>query len=311
MTAGPVGPESARRIATIYGARGTAWVERLPMTLRELADTWQLTHIGEPFAGVRTAFVAPVTDRGGRALVLKVSSDLDSARFEHEALAHWNGSGAVRVLGFEPNLGAILEERLTPGSSLKDADLNGPEAVDVFVDVVTALRASESVAAGLPAFSYWLKPLDLPQSPAPSPSLELHIRQARAVTETLLGIPSKQRVLHGDLHHSNILRGHGGWLAVDPKPVVGPEEAEAAAFLRNLRCQVIGLADPLEVLTSRTLAIATRLDFDPVRVAGWAFVMGVIAAVWAQEDREGEGEVEKWLRCAAVLRQTYDRVRTG
>ena len=43
----------------------------------------------------------------------------------------------------------------------------------------------------------------------------------------------KTLLLHGDLHHDNILFDKKrGWLAIDPKGIIGEAEIEVSAFLK-------------------------------------------------------------------------------
>jgi streptomycin 6-kinase len=110
-------------------------------------------------------------------------------------------------------------------------------------------------------------------------------------------------VLHGDLHHHNLLASERAtWLAADPKGLVGPRQAEAAALLRNPRHFILGHPDRAALLADRVAILAERLDDDAARIAGWSYVLAVVAARWAADDREGDAEVTRWLACADALR---------
>ncbi|MGQ0670761.1 MAG: aminoglycoside phosphotransferase family protein, partial [Actinomycetota bacterium] len=65
-------------------------------------------------------FVAPVERADGTRAVLKISYLDDETRHEGDALAFWDGDGAVRLLDADPGIGALLLERLEPGTSLFD-----------------------------------------------------------------------------------------------------------------------------------------------------------------------------------------------
>jgi streptomycin 6-kinase len=251
-------------------------------------------------------FVAPVVDQRGRKLVLKVAPELEWAEHEYQALMHSAGHGSVRALAFDRELIALLEERLEPGVSLRDAGVGESESAQTLVDVIGKLRNAPCAARGLPHINAWLMRLGKAGSSTVSASYRSHLQSARRLSGQLLGSSTRATVLHGDLHHGNLLRRGSDWVAIDPKGVVGPEEVEPAAFLRNLRSHLLERRDAVSVLTERTAFISEQLGYQPSRVAGWSYVMSVVAATWAREDSEGADEVAKWLRRADALRCVHD-----
>jgi streptomycin 6-kinase len=74
-------------------------------------------------------------------------------------------------------------------------------------------------------------------------------------------------------------------------------------MLRNPRRYLLENSNRAEVIRSRISAVASHLDFDPMRVAQWGFVLAVLAAVWAAEDGEGEVEMDRWLAIAVTIRE--------
>lgn len=102
------------------GEAGRAWLAELPGIVGELRERWSLTAMGPAFEGGRVGFVAPVERADETRAVLKISYVDDETRHEGDALAFWDGAGAVRLLDADPVLGALLLERLEPGTSLFD-----------------------------------------------------------------------------------------------------------------------------------------------------------------------------------------------
>ena len=73
-------------------------------------------------------------------------------------------------------------------------------------------------------------------------------------------------VLHGDLHHFNILAAERQpWLAIDPKGVVGEPVYETGALLRNPWPDLLSLPDPGRILARRVDQLAEELGFDRAR----------------------------------------------
>lgn len=72
-------------------------------------------------------------------------------------------------------------------------------------------------------------------------------------------------LLHGDLHHYNILQRQSEWLAIDPKGIIGEREFEIGTFLKNPFCVV---EEPQETKqTARSLDLIIELTgFDRQKV---------------------------------------------
>ncbi len=231
------------------------------------------------------------TDRSGRRVVVKLEPDAAARDAEVRALRHWDGRGAARVLDVDDAPGAIVLERVVPGSSLREEAVPDPDAAAIAARVIGTLHAAAPPLPALPRIGDWLTYLDAPK---------------RALAEDLCRRSSGEVVLHGDLHHDNILRaGAGDWLAIDPKGVIGPREAEPAAFLRNPRDELLACADPVGLSRARARVMARVLDQDPSLLLGWACVLAGLAAVWASDGGEGPGEVKRWSECAAVLGEAW------
>ena len=101
----------------VNGEAGRSWLSALPDIVEELAARWSL-RVGHAFEGGSVAFTAPAERDDGTKAVLKVSFIDRETRHEGDALALWNGCGAVRLLDADPKHGALLLERLEPGTSL-------------------------------------------------------------------------------------------------------------------------------------------------------------------------------------------------
>jgi streptomycin 6-kinase len=124
--------------------------------------------------------------------------------------------------------------------------------------------------------------------------------QAERLFAELLSSAAAQVLLHGDLHHFNILSAERSpWLAIDPKGVIGEPAYEAGALLRNPFPKLLDLDDPGRLLSRRVSILAEALDLDARRIRGWAVAQAVLAAVWSIEDDESVNDY--WVTCADLL----------
>lgn len=106
-------PEVLRNHAVAAGAE--RWLGDLPALVNHLEQQWDIV-VGRPLAGATEAYVAEATTRAGLPVVLKLLVPLVGTRARHEitALRLADGQGCVALLRDDPDVGALLLERLGP-----------------------------------------------------------------------------------------------------------------------------------------------------------------------------------------------------
>jgi streptomycin 6-kinase len=253
-------------------------------TLRSLAQQWDVVLEGE-ILETPTGCVG-FGRRAGDSVVLKLPNpDADEAH-SAKALMHFGGSGAVRVLAHAH--GAMLLERATPGRPLTDLVTAGrdDQATAIICDVVAALHRVDlpaHIAARFPLIEDWGRELESCRDGAGVIPPDL-IDRAISCFRDLARSQGPRRLLHGDLHHHNILSDdRRGWIAIDPKGVIGETAYEIGAALRNPTSDPAVFAVP-SIIERRISIVSERLALDPDRVMRWAFAQGVLSAVWRVAD---------------------------
>jgi len=122
--------------------------------------------------------------------------------------------------------------------------------------------------------------------------------RAAAVRNELLASSPPPALLHGDLHHFNILSAERRpWLAIDPKGVVGDPAYEPAPFLYNPMDRILEASDSKKIVERRIEHLAEH--FDRQRIIGWALVQSVLSAWWSFQDHGGGHEPA--LRFAGLM----------
>ena len=113
---------------------------------------------------------------------------------------------------------------------------------------------------------------------------------------------SAPRLLHGDLHHYNVLfDSDRGWLAIDPKGVFGELEYEVGAVMRN-PAEGLRLFLSSSTIERRLEQLATGLSLNYERALRWTFAQAVLSAIWSVEDGYGVDATNSALRLAEVIR---------
>lgn len=257
---------------------------------------WSLT-LAPPFPSIALNYIAPATRADGTDCVLKVSRYIDDTRYEIAALRLWDTEGAVRVLAAVPESGALLIERLMPGTELTTvADADDDAATGIAVQLLTELwRPAPSVHELCP-LDRWCAAYERNREALIAGvdgfPVALFLR-ADALRRDLLASTVTPMVLHGDLHHHNILRAQRAeWLAIDPKGLVGDPCFDLCQFFRNPR------PVPLVVNRRRLDRFCADLGLDRRRVKAWCLVHAVLDACWAFEDGRS------WARAIAYAEET-------
>jgi streptomycin 6-kinase len=106
-------------------------------------------------------------------------------------------------------------------------------------------------------------------------------------------------LIHGDFHQFNILSSEHGWLAIDPKGVIGHPEYEVGPLMINPWDSFLNGTNP-RVQTERRLSILSeRLGFPRQRLLDWALCHAVLSAWWDTQPDGTGGEYS--LRCAELF----------
>src|SRR2546430_12284207 len=132
-------PDEVRaNVLRFFGDDGQAWIETLPAVVGALAGHWGLT-LGTSHGGGSHALVLDVTRLDGTPALLKVPVRDDENAAEAAALSCYRGDGAALLYDSNPATGALLLERLEPGTPLRDHP-DHQEAIDLACALLRRLR---------------------------------------------------------------------------------------------------------------------------------------------------------------------------
>jgi streptomycin 6-kinase len=275
------------------------------MSLRPLAEriaerarTWGVTV--EDTVETASSVVA-FGRRGDRPVVLKVLHQPGDEWRCGEVLEAFGGRGVVRA--YEHVGGAVLLERLDPGTPLARVALDGrdDEAAAILAGVV-ARMAPGAPPAGVATVEGWGKGFAWYLARGDGQIPRALVEQARHLYARLCASQRGTRLLHGDLQHYNVLYDSGrGWVAIDPKGVVGEVEYEIGASLRN-PCERPALFATRETVERRLRCYEATLHLDTDRARAWGFAQAVLSAIWSVEDGFAVGPEDPALLLAGALR---------
>jgi streptomycin 6-kinase len=213
-------------LQNLYGKEGKRWLDGLPNRVDELSITYRLTNL-KPFQNLSYNYVAH-GHQGDRPVVLKIGFDKAAIHKEVEALCCFKDFGVVELIVSGDDF--LLMERALSGVSLKTYF---PEFDDKAINHTAAVikrlhQACIPTQHTFPHIKDWLSTLD---SDLDIPTD--YLKNTRKIRDHLLETSRGDVLLHGDLHHENILQMSDGWVAIDPKGVLGETLFDVAAFIRN------------------------------------------------------------------------------
>ena len=254
---------------------------------------WDLIPDGSPIV-TNTSRLLPVRHRGEPA-ILKLATH-EEERLGGVLMEWWDGDGAARVLARDGD--ALLLERAEGTASLADMARTGrdDEACQILCAVAARLHAPRPKLLPDPVpLAHWFRELE----PAAAAHGGILIRCA-AMARSLLAEPREVGVLHGDLHHGNVLDfGVRGWLAIDPKCLMGERGFDFANIFTNP-----DLDDPTRPVATEPDRFARRLQvvteaagLERERLLRWILAWTGLSAAWFL----GDGDPATIDLCVAEL----------
>ncbi|MGH2494524.1 MAG: aminoglycoside phosphotransferase family protein [Ktedonobacteraceae bacterium] len=282
------------------GEEAIAWLERLPTVLANCERGWDII-IGPPFA-LSFNYVAPAVRPDGTQLVVKVCSLTDEFPQQPEALRLVDGRGMVQMIDCDTSEEVMLLERLIPGTMLREEE-NDEVSTSCAASIMQKIWRPVPENHPFKTVQDWEKGFDRLRQHydgGTGPFPKVLLGQAETLYRELSASMAEPVLLHGDLHHENILAAEREpWLAIDPKGVVGEPAYETGAWLRNPIPQLLDMPYPGRILARRIDQLSEQLGFDRARIRDWALAQAMLSAWWSMED---SGELSIFaITCAELL----------
>ncbi len=269
-------------------------------TVDAAVEQWGLVRDGDPIV-TPSSRLLPVTHRG-RAAMLKVPLVHEEA-LGGRLLAAWRGVGCAAVFAGDEH--SVVLERAVGGRDLTSLTRAGDDrgAIAVLGSVlgvlhgalaapapaVTTAHDTGDILAELPSLDEWFRALLTTDAASlgaltDDPASAAFLGRGRILARRLLHdtTPADTVVLHGDLHHENVLEfAPGDWRAIDPKGIVGHRAFDATAMLAN---PDRATAQDPRLLEQRVELLARSLGVDRSTILEWSVARSALSAVWSLED---------------------------
>jgi streptomycin 6-kinase len=281
-----------QKASRIFNDQGPAWVRELPSYLDRCIDMWQL-HDCRPITDLSINLVCYAHSRQYGEVVLKIQGPHTERYTEITALQRYNGRHSCRLHAADLSIPAMLLERIQPGTCLRALE-DKAEQLRIGVQMLALLPIPIEKDCGLPHYSMLLENVTQKMYAEfhPDQTMQNLLVTAHRFYADIEPEREPLVLLHGDLHHDNILRkGEGAWAVIDPQGVVGAAFLESGRFLQNHVLPEHGSIQPAEV-ASAIAVVAQSLGQPWQRIAKTLYILHLLSLCWSYEMKDDPQQLE-------------------
>jgi len=273
---------------------GVAFFDKIVVDLEKYAVLWCLSDFEQiDYYSVNCLFTCVSAKYG--PCILKISPHLKVTMTEYHMLKDYDGNGLCKVYEEDVVNGVLLLERIVPGIQLRDEpDLD--TRLDVFCKLFCELHKPPADKVKYPTYMDWVSRIAAyMRTRTDFKELSEKMTKAEEVCRCLwtkyIRIPTNpggEMLLHGDLHHDNILLSEDGYRIIDPKGVVGDPVFDIPRFILN--------EDDLEKGDNFAYIVRTleeKLDVPEQDIRMLFYVEKCMGNSWSVEDND-EIDTDDW-----------------
>jgi streptomycin 6-kinase len=268
-------------IRDLYSAEGEAWIKDLPSLLSQLGSKWNLRFLDVMpdltynFVGVLEMIPT------GETAILKMAPEGKNIETEVRWLQCLDAS-VPKVYWHDETRHAFLMERLTPGQSLKAMVKEGDDdtATQLICQTIRELQSHQQKQAEFAHIAGLAGSLSVLKNRLDG----MTVSKAESLFRDLTTDRTHDVVLHGDLHHDNILSSGSTWKVIDPHGYVGDPAFEVGSMIYNFWGCIPHDRSIAQIVERRLRILVEELPFDPQRIKAWAFCKTALSIAWTVED---------------------------
>lgn len=285
-----------------FGQAGIEWIKDLPGYLSECEVKWQLTNLYlVENLSINLICYAQSSIYGD--VVLKLQGPHAERKTEVAALQMFAVRQVCKLHAVDEKMAALLLERIMPGGNLKSYP-DKHEQLEIGAELVAKLPIQVNLTHGLPTYQTWISNAlnkILPRFSS-DPRLIKLINTADEIFNDISPPGSPQYLLHGDLHHENILQSHHqGWKIIDPHEVIDLPFMESARFIQN---HIMGENQELDFdqLDETISCFAWRLEQPKSLISRALFIVHALSTCWDLEMNSSQDQIETQIfECEYIL----------
>lgn len=301
-----IDPVLQQNVTGVFGEAGRIWLHNIGTVIDKYRDAWSLK-VFNPEHKLSFNIILPALCDDGREAILKLG--FPSAEFicEIEALKTMQGENIVELIRENADDGVMLLDRIKPGLELTELSRSQIEteghddrSTMIVCDIMQPVQKRLIDSNVFPHFKDWMRSAFSKYSHRYKDAGPVFLFEyAVSVYNELFGENDQDVLLHGDLHHYNILSSDESWKVIDPKGVIGPPILECGAYLRN-PIDLMDNPNPYKIVSRRVAVMSNHFRYSKKSVCDAGIAVSVLSACWSLESNGTYWE--NTAACAELLR---------
>ena len=272
------------KIINIYGEKGEVWIKDLPRIINLCIEKWSLTELKEA-DDLSYNFIMLGKSAHYGDVAIKIGVPHPEFNTELKALELYGGKNIIKCYDADLNLNAMVLERVRPGDNL--TSLEGLDnQLNIAADLIHKLPIVVKDGHGFPSYSDWIKRAfkRARDENKVGDKMLYFMDEVEKLYGELEAYNYNKVLLHGDLHHWNILKDRdSGWKVIDPKGVIGIAPMESARFIDN-HIDMVGESKKFNHLDNMVTVFSHKFKERKGNIAICYFILRVLSTCWTFED---------------------------
>ena len=291
--------EYIEKIKNLFGEEGEKWLDNLENVINDNIKKYGLTDL-KPVKNLSYNFVATAKSTKYGDVIIKIGlPDKDTIQ-EITALSIYNGNHACKCYEHDFKQGFYILEKLNPGTSLLNKS-NREKRIEIFSDLAKKLPVKVESNIKLPTFRETIdKAFNIARKDKKKyEKIIEYIEIADTEYKKIEDLNLDKYVLHGDLHHENILLDGDTYKAIDPHGRIGEKILEVGTFIEN---EIWNFGESSEQIRDIIYKVAKNMDEDIRTIAIAAFIIIVLSTAWSIEGNEMKMAERNYSICKELSR---------
>ena len=213
---------------------GTEFFHERIRIIEKYKEQWKLSEIEfKPEFSFNSMIFYAISKRYGKVIFkILINSEFNEDYKEMLALKSFQGKNFCKLYEYSFDDKVYLMERIEPALTLYEGAPRS-ERVKIVGEIYKNLHNSDLPDRTFPTYTEWFKAgKEGTKNREDCKDLYPYLESAEQMLTDICKKYTRNLLLHGDLHHENILKnGNGGYTVIDPKGVIGDPVFDLSRFI--------------------------------------------------------------------------------